>query len=279
MMLIKSRYLMLGIVALVFGSSVLAFNFTNEYLALNRETPLTKLPSFQSMLNRTGIRAYDKSDWLIHRRLDLKYLLEMQLYRIGGMSIPYDLPGYENKIHSIPYTGFNTRVVIWGGIVFIASLAGLFFTRHKMLMATMALFGIAWGAIMIRQIDYHVYESLFLIGVPLTLFTTYIDRLFSRQLIVGIAIVALIVFALSAQQISRAGHDEERIRYEGQLFEDFEAMRQIAKDKIISFTFMIRLNMLGNSQGHRVMHTASFLQATAYYFHISSIYAISPTSS
>ena len=48
------RYLTLGVVPLLFGSSLLAFNFTNEYFALNGNQSWTDLPSFQSMLDRTG---------------------------------------------------------------------------------------------------------------------------------------------------------------------------------------------------------------------------------
>ena len=232
--MLKSRYLMLGIVALIFGVSMLMFNFTNEYLALNREIPFTELPSFQSMLNRTGIRTFDETDRWVHPRLNLHNHLLTQLYRIGGMSIPYHLlPGYENKIHSVPYTGFDPRVVAMGAIVFIASLAGLLFTRHKMLMATLILFGVVWGVIMVVQINFHVYEAMFLIGIPLALFSVCIDKLFRHRLIPVVALAAAIVFVLSAQQISHAGHDAEQAKHQAEVFADFEAMRQAAKDKII----------------------------------------------
>ena len=49
---VRSRYLALGAAALLFGISVLAFNLTNEYIALNRETPLTELPSIQAITSR-----------------------------------------------------------------------------------------------------------------------------------------------------------------------------------------------------------------------------------
>ena len=52
--LIRSRYLRLGAVALMFGLTLLGFNFANEYAALRGETPFRELPSVQSMLKRTG---------------------------------------------------------------------------------------------------------------------------------------------------------------------------------------------------------------------------------
>ena len=223
---------MLGIVALVFGASLLTFNLTNEYLALNRETPLTELPSFRSALERTGIRTFDGTHRGLHG-FDLKNHSKTQFFRIGGMSIPYYLPGYENKIYTRPQTGYVSHMIILGIIVFVASLAGLLFTRYKLLMATLILFGVVWGVIMVNNIHPHEFEALFLIGVPLALFSVCIDKLFSRQVILGIAVLALLIFVLSVQQISHIERDKDQIRYEGEMFEDFEAIRQVAKDKII----------------------------------------------
>ena len=229
--ILKSRYLMLGMVALIFGASLLTFNLTNEYLALNRETPLAELPSSQSILDRTRIVTIDDSDhWL---DAGLKRFLRRQLYRVGAMSIPYYLPGYENEIPPEQSYGYNRRLIVLGGVVFIASLAGLLFTRHKLLMATLILFGVAWGVIMANHIMINPYESLFLIGIPLALFSVCIDKLFRYRLIPVVALAATVVFVVSAQQISHVGHDAEQAKHQAELFEDFEAVRQIAKDEII----------------------------------------------
>ena len=71
------RHVVLGVVALVFGSVVLAGNFTREYVALGGEVAPAELPSVKSMLTRTGI---------VPRRspLDLTALAEEQLGRIGA---------------------------------------------------------------------------------------------------------------------------------------------------------------------------------------------------
>ena len=86
--LLRSRYLTLCIVALLFGISMLTINFTNEYFALNRETPLTKTPSFTSMVRRIGVGPS------FFKRRHADYLswpafTERQFYRIGTMSLPY----------------------------------------------------------------------------------------------------------------------------------------------------------------------------------------------
>ena len=234
--ILKSRYFMLGIVALIFGASLLTFNLTNEYLALNRETPLAELPSSRSILDRTNIRTYDDSadHWLSpDRRGSLKRFLRRQLYRIGAMSIPYHLPGYENEVPPEQgIYGYDRRVIVLGSIMFIASLAGLLFTRHKMLMSTLILFGVVWGVIMADHIMINPYESLFLIGIPLALFSVCIDKLFRRRLIPVVAFAAAIVFVVSVQQISHVGYDAEQAKHQAEVFADFEAMRQAAKGKV-----------------------------------------------
>ena len=232
MMLMRSRYLMLGIVALICGISLLAFNFTNEYLSLNRETPLTQLPSFQSTLERTGIRG-DEADWLSNYELSWWREFGRQLYRIGGVSIPYYLPGYENTLIQEPGQNPTLHGVVIGSIVFIASLMGLFFTRHKMLMATLALFYLPWSVVM-RYTAGHDFEAMFLIGIPLVLFSTYLIKFASKRFIIIIALSTLVIFVMSASQISFIGNDdEERARYVTEITNDFDAISEIVSDSKI----------------------------------------------
>lgn len=230
-MLIKSRYLMLGIVALLFGASLLAFNFTNEYLALNRETPLTQLPSFRSMLERTGIRG-NEANWLSNYELSWWREFGRQLYRIGGVSIPYYLPGYENTLTEEPSQSLGLHGMIIGGIIFIASLTGLFFTRHRMLMGTLMLFYILWAVVM-RYTATHEFEAMFFVGIPLTLFSTYLVKFASNRLIIGIALTSLSIFVLSVYHISFIGSDDARARYVAEITDDFNAISQIVTDSTV----------------------------------------------
>ena len=82
--LLRSRYVALGIVALLFGTTVLSVNFANEYVALNGERGLTELPSVRSMLMRTGL-SHEPRGW--------PAVLKSQFYRIGRMSLPYFFAG------------------------------------------------------------------------------------------------------------------------------------------------------------------------------------------
>ena len=84
--LLRSRYVLLGIVALLFGLSLLTFNFVNEYVALKGEDSLTELPSFQAMMYRTGIGTPENRS---SPPLKWDSFLRGQCSRIGGMFTPY----------------------------------------------------------------------------------------------------------------------------------------------------------------------------------------------
>ena len=229
--LIKSKYLMLGIVALLFGTSLLTFNLTNEYLALNRETPLTELPSFQSIIARTGINPV-----LVESSPDLlnwPTFLQWQLYRIGAMSIPYYWPGYDNALNADPRSRFGLHGVIIGVIALLAAFAALRFTRHKILIAALVLSGILWAVVMRSTTGFHFYETIFFIGIPLAVFSICFNKLPSKRLIIGTAVFALIIFAVSAYQMSLIGHDEGTAKLQAEALKDFQAISKIANDKVI----------------------------------------------
>ena len=81
--LLRSRYVMLGGVSLRVGVAILVFNFTNEYFAMNGETPFSELRSVESALRRTGVgigRVEGKSipEW--------QPFLKEQIYRAGVAS-------------------------------------------------------------------------------------------------------------------------------------------------------------------------------------------------
>ena len=229
--LIKSRYLMLGIVALVFGASMLTFNLTNEYLALNRETPLTELPSFQSTINRTGLNPeFDDSHADV---LNWPTFIREQLYRIGGSTIPYYWPGYNSALNADPRARFGLHGIIIGVIAFSAALATLRFTRHKILIAALALSSVLWTVVMRPTTGFHPYEAIFFIGIPLAAFSICLNKLSSKRLIAGTAVFALIIFAVSAYQMSLIGHDEETAKFQAETLKDFQAIREMANDKII----------------------------------------------
>ena len=229
--LIKSKYLMLGIVALLFGTSLLTFNLANEYLALNRETPLAELPSFQLMINRTGLNPeFDDSYADV---LNWPTFIREQFYRIGGSTIPYYWPGYYSALNTDPRARFGLHGVIIGVIALSAALATLRFTRQKILIAALVLSSILWTVVMRSTTGFHLYETIFFIGIPLAVFSIFFNKLPSKHLITGTAVFALVIFALSAHGMSLIGHDEETAKFQAETLKDFQAIREMANDKVI----------------------------------------------
>ena len=238
--LLRSRYLTLGVVALLFGISVLTLNFTNEYLALNRETPLTELPSFKSMLNRTGIEASHYEERHAAYR-SWPAFLDRQFYRIGVMFTPYAFsPSYvleqmsaysfaSSQIADAPPRSF----VGLGIAASCASLIGLLFVRrHKILLASLALSGFCWALPMRHNVAYpwHNFEAVFYIGVALTLFSLvllYLIRLSSERVVAALSVAALLIFAVSALRISQLSDPNQTAELHQAAIADFEIIRNM----------------------------------------------------
>ena len=230
--LLRSRYMTLGVAALLFGISVLTFNFTNEYFALNRETPFTEIPSFRSMIYRAaaGSDFRDNFSWPAFMRL--------QFYRIGIMATPYIFsPPFREGMDVIMPRLF----VILGIATFIASLIGaLFARRHKILLASLTLSGFCW-ALPIRYntaIWLHSHEALFYIGVTLTLFSLVLlllRRLSGERLIAALCVAAALAFALSALRMSQLDHSDKRVeRIRKAVVADIEVIRSMTdKSQVI----------------------------------------------
>ena len=238
--LLRSRYLTLGVVALIFGASVLTFNFTNEYLALNREIPLTELPSFRSMMNRTGIEPVFLER---EEHLDWPAFPERQFYRIGAMSIPFVLfPSYVSEPMTLfNFIDFNAEspprlFVILGIAVSAASLIGLLLVRrHTILLATLALSGFCWALPMRHSVaaPNHNFEAVFYIGVTLTLFSLVLlllRKLSGERLVAALSVAALLIFILSALRMTQLNNTAQMPKLHKAVAADFESIRNMTQD-------------------------------------------------
>ncbi len=234
--LLRSRYLALGVVALLFGTAVLSVNFANEYVALNGETGLTELPSVRSMLKRTGLSHGTKA-WPV--------VLKSQFYRIGEMALPYSFAGRVTDSGDFLDPSLGWQDVIGGILVSGTCLLGLAFVRHKILWATLVLSGFFW-ALPMRQTTAkrgHNYESLFYIGLPLVLFSLVllaIHRLSGRRLsvVVGLAVAALPVFVLSSFQMAHIGYTDKdaESRFQKDVMTDLAVIRKMTVGNVAAIS-------------------------------------------
>ena len=203
--LIRSFYLRLGAVALIFGISLLSFNFANEYAAMNGEIPIQELSSVQSIMKRAGQNPeYNaaRSEFVAWRNFSPE-----QFRRIGRMALPYAI-----TVHSdgLPYASSARPLSLPYAAIGIAAagaclLGLLFLRRHRMILATLVLAGLCWGIGMRSNTALHSYETVFYIGIPLVLFTLILLRLRPRirHLATIAAMIALPIFALSAYHIAQ----------------------------------------------------------------------------
>ena len=252
--LLRSRFLLLGIVALGFGLSVLTFNFTMEYVALGGETPLTKLPSVQSILERTSV-----DHGVIQASYPWAAFWEVQFQRIFLMFVPYGLIGSGGIIESNPWqTEFQGRVIlainsnsiavteylskfqgaVLGVVLSGACLIGLMFVRQRMLFATLASFGFFWALLLNESAIGHPYESIHYIGLPLVFFTVVLllaMRLPKRDgVIVAAAFAALALFAVSSFQMSRMGHGAESAQVARATEQDIRAIQEFVAGETVT---------------------------------------------
>ena len=224
---LRSRYAALGVFALLFGAAVLGFNFANEYAAFGGQTPVTELPSFRSMLSRTGLDqdpSFDPGWWL--------RFLRQQFFRVCVASVPFVLTDRgvdllewfsSNRFSaSVVFSGLRLWVALPALLmVMVASttvvrLAGpLLARRHRMLLATLALSGFFWALPMRHNTGdpVHDHEALFYVGVPLVFYSLlllYLHKRWGRGPVVGLAVAALLAFVVSAFQMDRRWRPDPR---------------------------------------------------------------------
>ena len=240
--LLRSRYLALGVVALLFGTAVLSFNFANEYVALKGETGLTELPSVQSMLKRIGriedtnVRRAER----IAKRVAWPSFLKWQFYRIGGMSLPYSFTGRVTEsidlARGFPLALQEGRGVLIGILVSGTCLVGLAFVRHPILCATLVLSGFCWGLPMRHATAFHDFESLFYIGLPLVLFSLVllaIHRLSGRRLVPGLSVGAMLVFVLSTFEMASSSYTTDVIELQKEEMAELNVIRKMTDGKVV----------------------------------------------
>ena len=246
--LLRSRYLLLGAIALALGVSILSFNMAHEYFALEGKTPLTELPSFESILNRTGLKPRPEW-WADDPNLGWRSFMERQFYRVARAFIPYSLPVYSPWPSSGPEGGLWGLGPVTGAALSAACLIGSVFVRQRILFATLASFGFVWALPMRHSTVVHENEGIYYVGLPLAFFSLilmYIHKHggFKRFLKGGrrraalvvliLSIAALLVFASSSFQIAREhNHDLEAARFRDAVVQDFDVIRGIAKDKVV----------------------------------------------
>ena len=236
----RSRYLGVGLFALLFGVAVLGFNLVNEYQALGGGRTFADLPSFDSMLRRTGARSIGADV-----RLNLAFF-ERQFHLIGLlMSMPYalasvvstSLGNVENEI--VAWRVFLSVGVVSTACAVVGSVAlqvrrrrrGVD-TRGAWLFAALCASGFCYAVALWQSTALHIQEVLAYIGIPLALYSMFgiaIRRLCGERGVPVLAVIGVAAFALSSFQMRDIGHGVAAAERQRSLVRDLAAVNPITR--------------------------------------------------
>ena len=239
----RSRYLAYGAFAALIAALLLGFNLANEYLALRGGDAPSALPSFESMLRRSGLDAAQENVG----GLGWWAFLEGQLGAIGGLAIPYAFVHRFGPDLAQPYYGpwpANPWLAAPGAIAAAAALAGLRGLRRPLPAAALLLAGWCWAIAFRGGASFHQFEALFHLGAALLFWTLALRALLAglrrlpgreRTAIAapGLAGVAIAVFALSAHDMAGVGHGAGAAAFQRTVSEDLRAMRSLTAGRSV----------------------------------------------
>ena len=220
-----SRYLQLGVATLLFGLAVLSFNFYNEYTGLKGEFSLTELPSVRSMIFRTSIDADARGggDWEFW-----EYFGKRQVLRMGIMSLSRAYPNY-TLTRLEPAPGGVYIITFAAGLLAAAgALAGLLFSRHRLLLGVLALSGLCWALPMRNTVLANNFEVMYYLGLPLTLFSlllVYAARRWGARPGIAVGVVAAAIFAWGAFELRLDGAKAGDHAFSEAVVQDLAAIR------------------------------------------------------
>ena len=241
--LARSRYVVLAIVAFAFGSSLLAFNFANEYTAYDGEKSLSELPAFKTMMRRLGQTGeYDGLP-------DLEWgnFTSRQFYRAGVAVVPYAVVravGYDFRTPEAVDVPLAPAVL--GAAAALLALGGLALARgFRIPLAAAVLFGFCWAVIARHNAyaPYHNYEAIHYVLTALALFALALigaRRLLGARIGGGMAFAAVALaaalFALSVFHAGLRERDAAEAEWDKAIMADFSTIREMTRGKrVISF--------------------------------------------
>ena len=234
---LRGRECLLGVIALLFGTGVLGYNLLIERTAFaDGQTAFVDLPSAHSVSRRLG---FDEThSTALAQFLKWRVFLQWQLHRIGGMSLPYVLPGHPDLFWTEWQDASSAAPLAWVGAAAIALcvVALLFIRRHRRAMAALAAFGFCW-AVPVRHNAaelHHDYESLFYLGVPLAVHTAallFVARRWGGRAVAGLAVGAALIFVFSNVQMRTVRLDAAGSAREKAVMAEFQTIRRHVRGK------------------------------------------------
>ena len=240
----RSRHARLAIVAGLFGSCVLGFQFAAESMAFDGPRALADLPSVKSMVKRFGGNRTVNS--MIAEQLRWSNLVPAQFHRVGAAAIPYVVPTPRNEFGELPWGAPADPSLAWVGVgVTALCFGGLWFAPRasaptRLLLGALAASGFVWAFAMRHQTAElaHGFEAMYFVGVVLAFFALLLAGAAKAVgpgraggWMCGFAVAAAALFGASSWSMSAAGDDPEAAAMERAMMAEFETVRVATRGK------------------------------------------------
>lgn len=234
---LHNRFLTLGMTALLVGVLLTSFNIITEYTALRGDVSFRNLPTIHSLTYRIGLDQDFNEEF--SAQLDpLNFTVE-QIYRIGGMMVPFGIPGFTNRLGLSSDAVLGSHGVILGAASLFLALIILIRTRHKIILFPLAAMGFVWSFPFRNQTAFHDVETIFYIGIPLIVISVillHLKEMVGERYMAIISLVSLCILCFSIAQMARIGLSPVESGRQHALFTDIDRIQDaVMEEKVLLF--------------------------------------------
>lgn len=223
---IRNRFLILSMTALFVGGILISFNIITEYIALSGKHSFRNLPTIYSLTYRIGLDR-DFNEEFSDQLDPINFTVE-QIYRIGGMMVPFGIPGFTNRLGLSSEAVLGSHGIILGAASLFLALIILIRTRHKIVLLPVAMMGFVWSFPFRNHTTFHDAETIFYIGIPLIIIAFPLLHLRIKDRYMAVfSLVSLGILCFSIAQMARIGLSPVESGRQHALFSDIKRIQSV----------------------------------------------------
>ena len=250
--LVRSRFVALAAVSILFGSAFLAFNTFNEYDTLRDSRAASDMSLFRAITRRIlgqdatfNERYADALAW--------DNFAARQFMRVGGVSLPFALARGVDGFDFPETPEISPAPVAVGVLASLGAIGGVALVARRrspmaaarlcaLPLASVVLLGFCWALIArFNTADHeHEFESVFYIGIPLTLFAlalsgarALLGRRIGGGLAAAVAGAAALSLAASVFYVGKMERDPVLTEFRKNLIAQMTEARPMTRGKAV----------------------------------------------
>lgn len=229
--------------------ALLGWNLLHEQRATGKS--FGELPTLQSARFRAGMD--EKTAARYEEHLAWGNFLRQEAYRIGRMCFPNP---YRPESQELRHRFFE----IYGVVVLIAAAVGVCLLRHRIVLLPFLLCGFAWSFPMRAFTAFHDFQSMFYVGVPLSLFLAILSPV-RRSRVAGGLLTAACIAAFLVSNIERQKAKSAESAWTTRVTSDFQSIARVAeKGKAFHFDRVSYQMVVGHARDFYL--SGSYLSGT-----------------